>query len=65
MSKATKEPRVFRPRRVIRSDAGGCLVAPVDQHGVESGDTPSYDSEAVARRCEQLNKRVSLQKAGA
>jgi hypothetical protein len=49
--------RVFSVRRVHRSDAGGSLVAPVDQFGIESGDTPSYDGAAVASRCDELNAR--------
>lgn len=49
--------RVFTVSRVTRQDAGGSLVAPVDQFGIESGDTPSYDGAAVAKRCEELNAR--------
>ncbi|HEX2242692.1 MAG TPA: hypothetical protein VHK27_05480 [Gammaproteobacteria bacterium] len=47
--------RFFTVQRVERKDAGGVLFAPVDQFGVESGDTPSYDGEAIQRRCNELN----------
>lgn len=47
--------RIFTVRPVQRPDAGGRLIAPVDQFGIQSGDTPSYDGAAVAERCEQLN----------
>jgi hypothetical protein len=56
MTTTQPEPRRFRPARVTRPDAGGYLCAPVDQHGRESGDTPTYDYDAVVRRCVQLNK---------
>lgn len=49
--------RVFRAIRVTREDAGGQLYAPVDQFGIESGHTPSYDGNAIATLCEQLNAR--------
>jgi len=48
----------YYPGRVTRSDAGGELYAPVryvNNVAQESGDTPSYDHEAVRRRCEELN----------
>jgi hypothetical protein len=51
------EKRKFYPMQVERPDAGGKLYAPVDQFGRESGDTPSYDSVAIAKRCEELNSR--------
>lgn len=49
--------RVFNVARAIRTDAGGVLFVAIDQFGIESGDTPSYDGAAVARRCEELNAR--------
>lgn len=51
--------RTFAPGRVQRENAGGALYAPVDQFGVESGDTPSYDAAAVRARCDQLNGKRS------
>lgn len=50
--------RVFSPQEVRRKNSGGTLYAPVDQHGRESGDTPSYDQAAIAERCRQLNGRL-------
>lgn len=47
--------RIFRAIRVTRADAGGALYAPVDQFGIESGDTPSYDGSAIANRSDHLN----------
>jgi hypothetical protein len=47
--------RIFSVRPVTRVDAGGLLLAPVDQFSIEWVDTPSYDGAAVARRCEELN----------
>jgi hypothetical protein len=49
--------RVFSVGRAIRSDAGGPLCVAIDQFGIESGDTPSYDGAAVAQRCDELNAR--------
>lgn len=49
----------YHPVLVTRSDAGGDLYAPVqviDNVDHESGDTPSYDYEAVKRRCDELNR---------
>lgn len=54
--KTRADGRVFRPSEVKREDSGGQLWAPVDQHRTESGDTPSYDFEAIRRRCEELNR---------
>lgn len=47
--------RVFQVRPVQRVYAGGPLYAPVDQFDEESGDEPSDDTGAIARRCEDLN----------
>jgi hypothetical protein len=49
------ERRVFTARRVTRGDAGGTLYAPVDQHGIESGITPSHDAGVIAREVARLN----------
>ncbi len=51
-------PRVFLVTEVIRKDSGGKLYAPVDQHGRESGDTPSYDPVIIQTRCDQLNGKA-------
>lgn len=48
--------RRFTCERVTRKDAGGELWAPVDQHGAESGITPSYDWSAMTREAERLNR---------
>jgi hypothetical protein len=56
--------RIFAAIKVTRPDAGGDLYAPVDQFGVESGDTPSYDVTAVASRCIELNKSHDFFKHG-
>lgn len=58
MKTATGTTRIFAARKVTRADAGGELFAPVDQFGEESGDTPSYDVNAVASRCVELNAPV-------
>lgn len=47
--------RRFTCERVQRPDSGGQLYAPVDQHGRESGLTPSYDPAAIDRECHRLN----------
>jgi hypothetical protein len=55
MDLGNKVRRHFTAKRVERSNAGGTLYAPVDQHGIESGDTPSYGRNVIQRRCDQLN----------
>jgi hypothetical protein len=57
MKHETMTRRVFRPERVTRPDSGDQLYAPVDQHGRESGLTPTYDYDAIVRECQRLNER--------
>jgi hypothetical protein len=57
--------RIFRPGIVTRPDAGGRLWAPVDQHGYESGVTPSYNAEAIDAECVRLNQRNASGSVGA
>jgi len=45
----------WHPERVVRSDAGGALWAPVDREGREHGMTPTHDLEVVQRACQRLN----------
>lgn len=50
--------RVFSPSPVTRDD-GDFLYAAVDQHGVESGDTPSHSRKLVEDRCKEINGGAS------
>lgn len=51
------ERRIFKPGRVVRSNSGGLLWAPIDQHDIEYGITPSHDKAVIQKFCDLLNKQ--------